>query len=279
MAGTLVVAEIVGRQGSQGHPQRDHVRASRSAAPFAILAIGAGAAGAAKELAAFGAAKVIAVDDASLKDYVAERFAPTVAQVAKSGGFDTVVGDGELLRQGPRRRASRRSSAPGTRPTSTRVKVDGRQAPVPPADVRGQRVLLAARSRRRCRSSASGRREFTAAEPSGGASPVESVARAADDPAAARVEFVKLEVGQERAPRSRRGSRRRLRRPCAQGAVQAGPRTPGRRASAPPSARAARRATRATRRPSCRSGRRGAPSRPSSTSRSASPAPSSTSPA
>ena len=53
---------------------------------FAILAIGAGAAGAAKELAAFGAAKVIAVDDAALKDYVAERFAPTVAQVARAAG-------------------------------------------------------------------------------------------------------------------------------------------------------------------------------------------------
>ena len=42
--------------------------------------------------------------------------------------------------------------------------------------------------------------EFTAAEPSGGASPVESAARAGDDPAAARVEFVKLEVGKSERP-------------------------------------------------------------------------------
>jgi electron transfer flavoprotein alpha subunit len=42
--------------------------------------------------------------------------------------------------------------------------------------------------------------EFPGAEPSGGASPVETTARAADDGAAARVEFLKLEVGKSERP-------------------------------------------------------------------------------
>ncbi len=90
MAGTLVVAELV-----DGKVRKSTLSAITFAkqvgGPFAILAVGAGAAAAAKELTGFGAAKVLAADDAALKDYVAERFAPTVAAVAKSGGFDTVV--------------------------------------------------------------------------------------------------------------------------------------------------------------------------------------------
>ena len=42
--------------------------------------------------------------------------------------------------------------------------------------------------------------EFPAAEPSGGASPVEAVAKAADDAAAARVEFLKLETTKSERP-------------------------------------------------------------------------------
>ena len=56
-----------------------------------LAAIGTGAAAAAGELTGYGAAKVLTADDASLKHYVAERFAPTVADVAKKGGFSVVV--------------------------------------------------------------------------------------------------------------------------------------------------------------------------------------------
>jgi electron transfer flavoprotein alpha subunit len=42
--------------------------------------------------------------------------------------------------------------------------------------------------------------EFAAAEPGGGSSPVETVAKAADDAAAARVEFLKLEAGKSERP-------------------------------------------------------------------------------
>jgi electron transfer flavoprotein alpha subunit len=42
--------------------------------------------------------------------------------------------------------------------------------------------------------------EFAAAEPSGGASPVETAPKAADDAAAARVEFLNVEVGKSERP-------------------------------------------------------------------------------
>ena len=63
MAGTLVVAELV-----DGKVRKSTLSAITFAkqvgGPFSILAIGAGAAGAAKELASYGAAKVIAIDHA-----------------------------------------------------------------------------------------------------------------------------------------------------------------------------------------------------------------------
>src|SRR5580765_3160279 len=57
---------------------------------FDVLAIGDGAKAAAAELAGFGARKVFAaqVDGG----YVAERYAPTVADCAKKGGYAVVVG-------------------------------------------------------------------------------------------------------------------------------------------------------------------------------------------
>jgi electron transfer flavoprotein alpha subunit len=197
MAGTLVVAEIV-----DGKVRKATLSAITFAkqvgGSFAILAVGAGAAGAAKELAAFGAAKVIAVDDAALKDYVAERFAPTVAEVAKSGGFDTVVVTASSFGKDLAPRLAAKLAA-GYAPDINAVKVDGGKrlyrrptyagnafswleiaTPVQVVSVR--------------------QTEFTAAEPSGGASPVESAARASDDPAAARVEFIKLEVGKSERP-------------------------------------------------------------------------------
>ena len=77
--------------------------------------------------------------------------------VAKDGGFGHGRRHRERVRQGPR--AARRGEArrPGTRRTSTRVKVDGGKRLYRRPHVRGQRLRLAARSRRRSRSSACGR--------------------------------------------------------------------------------------------------------------------------
>ena len=90
MAGTLVIAELV--DGKVRKATFSAVTfAKQVGGPFAILVIGAGAGAAASELAGFGAQKVITVDDAALKDYVVERFAPTAAAVFKAGGYVTVV--------------------------------------------------------------------------------------------------------------------------------------------------------------------------------------------
>src|SRR5207237_195259 len=86
----LVIAEL--HDGSLRKSTHSAVSFARQlGAPFSILVIGSGAKNAATEAAAFGAQKVWVADDASLKDPLAERYAPVVAQVAKAGGFDLIA--------------------------------------------------------------------------------------------------------------------------------------------------------------------------------------------
>jgi electron transfer flavoprotein alpha subunit len=166
--------------------------------PFAILAVGAGAAGAASELAALGAAKVITGDDAALKDYVVERFAPTVAAVVKAGGFDTVAVTATSFGKDLAPRLAAKLGA-GYAPDINAVKVDGGKRLYRRPTYAGNALswleiatptqVVSVRQT-----------EFAPAEPSGGASPVEAAAKAPDDAAAARVEFQKLEVGKSERP-------------------------------------------------------------------------------
>ncbi|MDB4993658.1 MAG: Electron transfer flavoprotein alpha subunit, partial [Myxococcaceae bacterium] len=85
---TLVIAELM-----DGHVRKSTnsaiTFAKNAGAPFSILVLGAGASAAAAELTGYGAEKVLVADDASLKDPIAERYAPTVAAVAKD--FDVVA--------------------------------------------------------------------------------------------------------------------------------------------------------------------------------------------
>jgi electron transfer flavoprotein alpha subunit len=126
MGGTLVVAEL-----ADGHVRKSTFSAIAFAkqvgGPFAVVAVGAGAANAAKELTGFGAQKVLVVDDAGDKNYVCERFAPTVAKVAKDGGWDTVVVTASAFGKdlAPRLAAN---STPVTRRTSTRSRSTGASA-------------------------------------------------------------------------------------------------------------------------------------------------------
>src|SRR5690349_255371 len=93
MADVLVVAEAA--EGKLKKTTHSAITFARQAAAalgggFSILVIGDGVGAAANEAAAFGAAKVLVAEDASLKGYVAERYAPTVAEVGK--GFAVIVG-------------------------------------------------------------------------------------------------------------------------------------------------------------------------------------------
>jgi electron transfer flavoprotein alpha subunit len=197
MAGTLVIAELQdGKVKKSTHSAITFAR--QVGGPFAILALGAGAGGAAGELAGFGAQKVIVVDDASLKSYVCERFAPTVAKVAKDGGWDTVVMTATSFGKDLAPRVAAKLAA-GLAPDVNAVKVDGGKRIYRRPTYAGNAFswleistpvhVVSVRQT-----------EFAAAEPSGGSSPTETAAKAADDASAARVEFVSLETGKSERP-------------------------------------------------------------------------------
>jgi len=93
MADVLVVSEVAeGKLKKTTHSAITFAQKAAAAlgGSFSILVIGGGAAKAAAEAQGFGAAKIIVVDDASLNNYVAERYAPTVANIGK--GYAVVVG-------------------------------------------------------------------------------------------------------------------------------------------------------------------------------------------
>ncbi len=197
MAGTLVVAELA--EGKAKRTTHSAITfAKQLGSPFAILAIGAGAAGAAKELAAFGAQKVIAVDDAALAAYVCEKFAPTVAAVAKAGGYDTIAFTASTFGKDLAPRVAAKLGA-GYAPDINQVKVDGGKRryrrPQYAGNAFGWMEVTTPVQVVSVRQT-----EFSAAEPAGGASPVETAPRAPDDASAARVEFLKVESGKSERP-------------------------------------------------------------------------------
>jgi len=197
MSNTLVVAEL--HEGKVRKSTHSAIAfAKQAGAPFSILVLGATAKAAAAELTGFGAAKILAAEDASLANYVCERFAPTVAAVAKSGGFDTVVVTASSYGKDLAPRVAAKLGA-GYAPDINQVKVDG-----------GKRVYrrptFAGNAYAFCEIATPvhvvsvRQTEFAAAEPSGGASPIEAVAVAPADAAASRVEFVSLEQGKSERP-------------------------------------------------------------------------------
>jgi electron transfer flavoprotein alpha subunit len=197
MVGTLVIAEI-----QDGKVRKSTLSAitfaKQVASPFAILALGADLGAAAQELAGFGAQKVVVVDDAVLKSYTCERFAPTVAKVAKDGGWDTVAMTASSFGKDLAPRVAVKLAA-GYAPDINLVKVDGGKRSYRRPTYAGNALswleiatpvhVVSVRQS-----------EFAAAAPSGGSSPIEKAARAPDDAAASRVEFLSLEVGKSERP-------------------------------------------------------------------------------
>ena len=122
-------------------------------------------------------------------------------QVAKSGGFDTVVVTASSFGKDLAPRVAAKLGA-GLRAGHQRGEGRRRQAHATAARMyAGNAFGVAARSRRRCRSSACGRREFAGGRAERRREPGRERARAApDDAAAARVEFLKLEVGKSERP-------------------------------------------------------------------------------
>ena len=192
MADILVVAEIVeGQVKKATHSAITFAREASKAlgGGFDILAIGAGAEKLAGELGAFGAKKVLVADDASLKGYVTERYAPIVAAAGKNYGVvvATATTNGKDL--APRVAAKLNA---GYAPDITGFKAEG-------AKLIYKRPMFAGNAfgwmsvETPIQVVSVRQTDFTAAEPSGGSSGVEKVATAAD-PAASQVEFVAFET-------------------------------------------------------------------------------------
>jgi electron transfer flavoprotein alpha subunit len=196
---TLVVAELFeGKVRKSTHSAIAF--AKQVGAPFSILALGAGAnaRGAASDLAAFGAQKVLVCDDPDLAHGVCERIAPTVAKVVKEGRYDTVAVTASVFGKDLAPRVAAKLGA-GYAADISRVKVDGAKRtycrPMYAGNAFGWLEIATAVHVVSVRQT-----EFPAVQPTGGASPVESIARAPEDPAAARVEFLRIETGTSERP-------------------------------------------------------------------------------
>ena len=201
MSNTLVIAEL-----HDGHVRKStHSAISfarQTSSPFSILVMGQGAKAAAAEVTTFGAAKVIVVDDAYLANVVAERYAPTIAEVAKGGGFDVVVVTASSFGKDVAPRVAAKLGA-GYAPDISSVKADGGKLtyrrPVFAGNAFATVELTTPVQVVSVRQS-----EFAPAEASqdagGGASPIEDGALAAKDPAAERVEFVALGEAKSERP-------------------------------------------------------------------------------
>jgi electron transfer flavoprotein alpha subunit len=193
----LVVAEL-----HEGHVRKSTHSAitfARNAGlPFAILVVGTGAKAAAAEITGYGAAKVLVADDAKIPHAVCENVAPTVAQVAKAGGYGVVAFTASSFGKDIAPRVAAKLGA-GYAPDISAVKNEGGKLvykrPVYAGNAYGLCEVTTATQVVSVRQS-----EFQAAEPGGGASPVEPVTAAPPDAAAARVEFLGLEAAKSERP-------------------------------------------------------------------------------
>jgi electron transfer flavoprotein alpha subunit len=194
MADILVVAEL--SEGALKKSTHSAITFARDASKaigggFAILAIGPGAEKAAAELAGFGATKVMAAEDASLKGYVTEPWAATIAAVAKAGNYAVVTGPASVFgkdllpRVAAKLGAGYAADISGFRAEGGKIQC---KRPMFSGNAYGWLQIETPVAVISVRPS-----EFAAAEPSGGSSPVEKTA-VTKDPAGERVEFLSFEA-------------------------------------------------------------------------------------
>ncbi len=200
MADILVVAELTA-DGKVRKTTHSAITLAKLAQPalggsFSILVLGASAKAAAAELTGFGAAKILACEDPSLANYVAEHYAPTVAAVGK--GFGLVVACASSFGKDLMPRVAAKLDAAYAGDCSG-VSVNGTQVvfkrPMFAGNAFGHVQLGTAIQVATARQS-----EFEPAAPSGGSSPIEAVGKVAPSAAASRVEFVSLEAVKSARP-------------------------------------------------------------------------------
>lgn len=191
----LVVAEM-----SEGKVKKATLSAisfaKQAADGSSILVLGKGAKEAAKGVAGYGAAKIFVCDDASLENYLAEHYAPTVAEVGKSFGLivstATTYGKDLMPRVAGRLDAAYAGDC-------VAVSKDG-------DTITYKRPMFAGNAFGYCTLSTSiqvataRQSEFDPAEASGGESPLEDVAKVGAGEAASRVTFDKLDAVKSERP-------------------------------------------------------------------------------
>jgi electron transfer flavoprotein alpha subunit len=190
----LVIAEL-----ADGHVRKSTLSAitfAKQVGAFSVLVLGHGAKAAASEVASFGAEKVLASEDAAFAAPLAERYAPTVAAVAKTG-FDVIVVTASSFGKDLAPRVAAKLGA-GYAPDISAVKTDG--------GLSFKRPMYAGNAYGWCKITTPiqvvsvRQSEFAAGEPSGGSSPIESVTPAPVSDAASRVEFMRLEAAKSERP-------------------------------------------------------------------------------
>jgi electron transfer flavoprotein alpha subunit len=200
MSEVLVVAEL--SDGSVRKTTHSAITAARkinqlSGGSFSILVLGGGGAkAAAGELAGFGAARIIVCSDGSLSNYLAERYAPVVAEQAK--GFDVIVGTASSFGKDLLPRVAARLDAAYAADISDVLAEGGQltyKRPMYAGNAYGFCTLGTPRQVVSVRQS-----EFDAATPSGGQSPLADAPVAAPGGAAQRIEFVSLDQVKNERP-------------------------------------------------------------------------------
>ena len=198
MSKVLVVAEIL--NGALKKTTLSAITFARTAAQgtsgsFDILAIGKGAAGAAKDLAGFGAGSVLVADDEYFAGYVGERYSPTVAAASK--GYDVVVVTASVFGKDLAPRVAAKLGA-GYASDISRVEANGGKLTYKRPMYAGNAIAtmeitspVQVVSVRQA--------EFEAAAPSGGASATSNVA-VEKQASADRVEFISLEEVKSERP-------------------------------------------------------------------------------
>ena len=200
MANVLVVAEL-SEDGKLKKSTLSAITFARQALPtvggtLSIVVLGASTAAAAAELAGYGAAKIIAVEDASLAKYTAEHYAPSVAAAAQ--GASLVVATASSFGKDLLPRVAARLDAAYAGDCSGVSGEGGKlvyKRPMFAGNASGFCTLDTSVQVATVRQS-----EFTPAEPSGGSSAVEKLAKAPVGAAASRVEFVGLEAVKSARP-------------------------------------------------------------------------------
>jgi electron transfer flavoprotein alpha subunit len=199
MANVLVVAEVAdGKLKKTTHSAVTFARQAAAAlgGTYSILVMGDAASGAAQEAAGLGASQVLVAEDASLQHYVAERYAPTVAAVGK--GFAVVVGTASAFGKDLLPRTAARLGAGYAADVSELIAQGDAltyKRPMFAGNAYGHCKITTAVQVVSVRQSA-----FSAAEPSGAASPIEKVAVAPAEASASRVEFVSFDQVKNERP-------------------------------------------------------------------------------